>query len=176
MERPQRSPIEIPELVRPYIEGKSFCEIGCAEGDLLELFAKYTTKAVGIEMREWLYPKLDILERKIDNIEILKMDILRTRLPKAAVYFIWCRPKIDRQLFHMVPVGSTIISYKTLENKQWLVDRYNEHTGDTKWIEFTSNEEIEPYEASNIITGKSTMITKDTPFVIGILFKTGTIY
>ena len=171
MERPQRSPIEIPELIRPYIEGKIFCEVGCAEGDLLELFAKYAKQAIGIEMREQHFSKLDALERKIDNIEIIKKDIMHTALPFYDVYFVWTRPKIDRQLFHWVPKTKTVISYKTLENKQWLVDRYNEHSGTTEWIEFISNEDIEPYEATNMVTGKPTMVTKDTPFIIGILFK-----
>ena len=171
MERPQRSPIEIPELIRPYIEGKIFCEVGCAEGDLLELFAKYAKQAIGIEMREQHFSKLDALERKIDNIEIIKSDVMLSGLPVCDVYFIWARPRTDRQLFHLIHAGKTIISYKTLENKQWLVDRYNEHSGTTEWIEFTSNEDIEPYEATNMVTGKPTMVTKDTPFVIGILKK-----
>ena len=49
MERPWRSPIEIPELVKDYLKGKTFCEIGCGEGDLLREFAKYADKAYGIE-------------------------------------------------------------------------------------------------------------------------------
>jgi hypothetical protein len=90
--------------------------------------------------------------------------------PICDSYFIWCKPKTDRRLFQILP-ASTIISFKALINKQWLVDRYNEHTGDTKWIEFTSNEDIEPYPASSMITGEPIEVTKNTPLVIGILFK-----
>ena len=45
MERPDRSPIEIPEILKYYVKDKVFCEIGCGEGDLLRIFAKYAKKA-----------------------------------------------------------------------------------------------------------------------------------
>ena len=70
MERPWRSPIEIPELLKDYLKGKTFCEIGCGEGDLLREFAKYADKAYGIEHNSDYFNELDKVNKKIfyDNL------------------------------------------------------------------------------------------------------------
>ena len=66
MERPFRSPIEIPELVKDYLKGKTFCEIGCGEGDLLREFAKYADKVYGVEHDSKFFPNLSELWRGDD--------------------------------------------------------------------------------------------------------------
>ena len=75
MERPWRSPIEIPSLLKEYLKGKTFCEIGCGEGDLLREFAKYADKAYGIEHNSDYLEALDKVNDECDNVEVIKKSI-----------------------------------------------------------------------------------------------------
>ncbi len=166
MKRPWRSPIEIPDLVKKYLHGKIFCEIGCCEGDLLEQFAKYADKAIGLEISQSYEPKLRELENKYNNIEILIGDIFQMedrvfRLPD--VFYFWITPEVDSEIIKLVPDGSTIIIHKALKNKPWLESAF-EGLGETKYIEFLSKEEPNwPRPEDNI--------TINTQLVIGILMK-----
>lgn len=162
MERPYRSPIEIPELVKEHLKCKSFCEIGCGDGDLLERFAKYATTAIGIEIEPACFPQLDALEKRVDNIKIIKGDLYGMQIPKCDVYYFWIRPKHDFYLLKILP-PSTIIIHKGMFNKPWLVDAFAPYPGKVEYIEFLSNEDIDwPADPT---------ISKDTPLVIGILHK-----
>ena len=169
MNRPFRSPIEIPELVKEYVRGKKFCEVGCGDGDLLRQFAKYAHKAYGVEMNQARFPQLDILVEETNNIKIVKGDILTrgnvilNELSRCDVFFTWTRLRLDKEIFKAIPKGRTIISYKTKDNIGWLEDQYKKYSGKTEWIEFTSNEGSA--EAAGV------KYTKDTVFVIGILHK-----
>lgn len=177
MNRPYRSPIEIPELVKEYIRGKKFCEIGCGDGDLLREFAKYSHKAVGVEMNPDRFPQLDILEAEVKNIKIYKGDVLTkgkalmNELLYYDVYFVWTQPRFDKEIFKVIPKEKIIISYKTAENIGWLKEQYNKYPGETEWIEFTSNEDVENYTSANILAGKKFTVSKSTPMIIGILHK-----
>lgn len=162
MLRPQRSPIEIPELVKEYIRGKIFCEIGCAEGDLLRLFAKYAKEAIGIECKPRFFPKLWELESEYFNVRIIQADALRMSIPKCEVYYFWCRPNIDKELIRILP-PSTMMIHKTLANKWWLELKFGLYKGTTEYIDFKSNEMCE-------IDGKDLI---DEPLVIGIFHKEG---
>ena len=48
-QRPYRGPIEIPELLKSYYEGKTVIEIGCGKGDYLPIWQKYAKKIIGYE-------------------------------------------------------------------------------------------------------------------------------
>lgn len=47
---PWRSACTSPEGLKDIVSGKSVCDIGCAEGDLMTQFAKHAKSVVGIEM------------------------------------------------------------------------------------------------------------------------------
>lgn len=176
MNRPHRSPIEIPELVKEYVRGKTFCEIGCGDGDLLRQFAKYAHKAIGVEMNPARFPQLDVLEEEVRNIKIIKGDALTrgkailNELSHYDVYFVWTQPRFDKEIFKVLPT-STIISYKTKNNIGWLEEQYNKYPGKTEWIEFTSKDDVEEYISANILAGEELTISKATPMIIGILHK-----
>jgi SAM-dependent methyltransferase len=166
MKRPYRSPTEIPILVKEYLYGKTFCEIGCGEGDLLEQFAKYADNAIGIEISPACESVLRALERKVDNIEIIIGDVFRVGIPHADVYYFWITQRIDERLIKRVP-NSTIIIHKVLSNKLWLETVFAGR-GKTRYIEFKSNED--PHWPNNPKQPYPD-ITIDTPLVIGILQK-----
>jgi hypothetical protein len=47
---PWRSPSSAPVGLKDVIAGKSLCDIGCAEGDMINQFSKHAESVVGIEM------------------------------------------------------------------------------------------------------------------------------
>jgi len=169
LNRPYRSPIEIPELVKEYVRGKKFCEVGCGDGDLLRQFAKYAHKSFGVEMNPARFPQLDVLVEETNNIKIVKGDALTrgkailNELSNCDVFFVWTQPKLDKEIFKAIPSGRTIISYKTKDNIGLLEGQYKKYPGKTEWIEFKSNEGSA--EAGGV------KYTDDTIFVIGILHK-----
>ncbi len=163
MKRPNRSPIEIPELVKKYLYGKTFCEIGCCEGDLLEQFAKYADKAIGIEISRSYKDKLLLLEKKYKNIEIIMGNFFDIEIPICDVYYFWIMPEYDAELIKILP--NTLIIHKALFNKPWLENEFNKYEHrKIEYINFVSDEEPNwPRPKDNI--------TKNTPLVIGILHK-----
>jgi len=114
MERPYRSPIEIPALVKDYLYNKTFCELGCGDGDLLKEFAKYADVVYGIENDQLCFEKLDKLK---DNpkINIIHGDILSV-CPKCDVYYVWIRYKIMEKLMLCLSPKATIITHEAKNN------------------------------------------------------------
>jgi hypothetical protein len=108
--RPFRSPIEIPYLVREYLKDKSFCEIGCAFGDLLKEFKKYAVSTTGIEINDLCWDELD----KISDVKIIKGDFFKN-IPKADVYYFWCQVKIDKKVVNCLPKSATLITHSTID-------------------------------------------------------------
>ena len=49
---PQRSPLDVIDVIRPYIENKIVCEIGCKRGDILYGISKYASKCFGYDIEE----------------------------------------------------------------------------------------------------------------------------
>lgn len=172
MQRPWRSPIEIPGLLKKYLSGKTFCEIGCGEGDLLKKFAKYADKAYGIEHNPTYFPALDKVSAECDNVELIKGFIslapnqkgtLRVEdLPKADVYYFWINPDADSFLVDKLP-PSTMIIHKAGFNKPWLEKTFSQHKGKQEYINFTSNE--------HCIYPDGFVVDSNTPFVLGIFHK-----
>ena len=110
IQRPEREPIEIPELLRPYYEGKMVLHMGCREGDFLLIFAKYAKQVFGHEHRAKYRP----LERKslknLPNIYILPYigtcgtanaevvmdaDNLPRDLKSVDMFYHWGLPHLD---------------------------------------------------------------------------------
>ena len=172
MERPWRSPIEIPGLVKDYLKGKTFCEIGCGEGDLLKEFTKYADKAYGIEHNPEYFQALDKVNNEHDNIEVIKGfisiypnqegDLKIEDIPKADVYYFWISEGTDEILIDKLP-PSTIIIHKAGFNKPWLEKTFGQHEGIQEYIDFTSNE---------VCTYPNGWVCdENTPLVLGVFHK-----
>ena len=177
MERPDRSPIEIPEILKNYVKDKVFCEIGCGEGDLLRIFAKYAKKAYGIERTPEYFPALDKLDDEMDNVEIIKKyveiypkdhpyyaggDLKIEDIPKADVYYFWISEGADEILLDKLP-ESTMIIHKEGFKKNWLENTFEKHHGKIEYINFTSKEECS--------YGDGWVFDENTPMVLGLLHK-----
>jgi hypothetical protein len=156
MIRPWRSPIDLPDKVKDYVMGKTFCEIGCGEGDLLKVFDKYASKSYGIEVNEKYFPALDKIDK---SITIFKGSALAMEIPKCQVYFCWIRPRVDTPILRILP-PCTFITYKMLKNKSWMENEFAKYDGSVEYIDFVSKEEVDHPD-----------IKTDTPLVIGILHK-----
>lgn len=81
----RRSPLAVAQTLRPIIEGKVICDLGCGEGDLLIAFQECgASETIGVEMNVERANRG--LERKLNIIIENFMDI---PLPVADIYYIW---------------------------------------------------------------------------------------
>jgi hypothetical protein len=79
------TPPEIADLIRPYIEGKVVCDVGCGEGTFMDSLAKYASKVIGVEEEdEWAY-------RAAYRHEVYPVGSYHQPLPKADVYYLWTK-------------------------------------------------------------------------------------
>jgi len=116
MRRPYRSPMEIPSLVKEYLIGKSFCEIGCAEGDLLIEFAKYAKSAMGIEINR---DYAEIARSKGLSVIIDDIFAMNKKIPKCDVYYFWLTGGKDKKLIDILPKETTLITYRHMNSDDW---------------------------------------------------------
>jgi hypothetical protein len=93
LQRPWRGPIEVPELLIPYYEGKVAVEIGFAAGDYIPIWAKHAKEFIGFEsftanMRPWFdmaQGRQDL--KRLDNISLLNQEISPEEVPEADFYY-----------------------------------------------------------------------------------------
>lgn len=132
---PYRAPMAIVEVLRPYVEGKTYCELGTHDGDIMLEVSKYAKSAVGIE---WGPIQYDSCISK--DLNVMLGDFNKIDVPKAEVYFIWC----DDALESAKPIYST-------HPGTWIFGRRPED------VRFKSDQEtiIEvPFVEEDIIIGK----------------------
>lgn len=46
---PYRAPMAVVEALRPYVKGKTYCELGTHDGDIMLEVSKYAKSVIGIE-------------------------------------------------------------------------------------------------------------------------------
>jgi hypothetical protein len=167
MERPQRSPIEIPDLLSEHIKDKVVCEIGCGEGDLLIGFAKHAKKVYGLEIQSSYYDKLRRIEESYNNIKIfyrgVSPNIELQDIPEADLYYFWIDPDWDSYLIKKIREGKMAIQ-KASFNKGWIEQEFNKYQGKKEYIDFVPIEDTK----FNIHGGT---YNEKTPLVLGILEK-----
>lgn len=81
---PYRSPLIVAEALKGLLQGRSVCDVGCAEGDMLAAMARYARRVVGFEKnpRGYRYAR----ER---GLEVVAGDYFLDELPRAEVYYLW---------------------------------------------------------------------------------------
>ena len=86
---PLRGPAAVVYGLRPYIEGKVVCDLGCGGGDLVWLMGRWAEKSIGVEYdgrrcRIAMTPR-----EEIDNVSVRKLDYFEEPIPDADVYYCW---------------------------------------------------------------------------------------
>jgi len=81
---PNRSPLVVAEYLAPIITGRSVCDIGCHDGDLMEAFKRYAKSVCGIEL-----PGALATRAMLRDLDVVVGDVLETDPPKADVYYLW---------------------------------------------------------------------------------------
>lgn len=84
---PWRSASTSPEGLKDIMQGKSVCDIGCAEGDMLMQFAKVASRVVGIER------DMDRFRPAVERgLKVLSGNFFRIKnrdFPVCDVYHLW---------------------------------------------------------------------------------------
>jgi hypothetical protein len=98
LQRPWRSPIEIPELLAPYYKGKRVIEVGCAAGDFIPTWSKYAKRVIGYEYDFERYKLLTDRQdlRGLDNVSLERKLVLAKDIPEADFYYVWLDNKKQR--------------------------------------------------------------------------------
>lgn len=85
---PWRGPAAVAYGIRPYIEGKVVCDLGCGGGDLVCLMGRWAERAIGVEWGK-RYKTAKQQEARADNVSIHQFDYLKQPIPPADVYHFW---------------------------------------------------------------------------------------
>lgn len=104
---PCRSPLVVLDAIKPYIIGKTVCEVGSALGDIALRMRKYAKKVIGIEKDEERaeYSKKRGLDtRKGDALSLLPLP------EKVDVYYMWMESKITQNVFNKIEDGIVIMA------------------------------------------------------------------
>lgn len=138
---PWRSSLNIVEHLKPFIENKIVCDIGCACGDLLYELKDFCKDVIGVESNKYYLENLKNFN--IDRGFIVWDNIFNVEIPKAEVYFLWLSGnlKINERVINKIPLDSIIIDstskinmfkeYKNLE----LLGVYNYELDETIYFD-----------------------------------------
>jgi hypothetical protein len=87
---PIRAPAAVVYGMRPYIENKILCDLGCGGGDLLWLAGRWAKQTIGIEMHEELV-NIAKVPRENSNTtpDIRRGNFFDWPVPHADVYYCW---------------------------------------------------------------------------------------
>lgn len=86
MRLPGHSPLAVADSVKDLITGKTVCDVGCGQGELMEEFAKYAKKVIGMEE----VPEVAQIARN-KGLTVIETNTFFDRLPEADVYYIWTK-------------------------------------------------------------------------------------
>jgi len=91
LQRPDRGPIEIPELLIPYYEGKKVVEIGFAGGDYIPIWAAHAKEVIGYEADESRFAVASAQEniKNLDNVFLLSQIVTPEEIIDADFYYGW---------------------------------------------------------------------------------------
>ena len=100
---PYRIPIDISSIIKLYSKNKIVCDLGCAEGDILEyLIINNSCKEVkGIE-----YDKKRIVAER----EYIKYGNVYEKIPTADIYLLWLGQHFNyKKIINKIPYNSIIV-------------------------------------------------------------------
>ena len=86
---PQRGPAVVAQAMRPFVEDRVVCDLGCGGGDLLWLMSRYADRAIGIEVDHRRGQHAQARAACTDSMQFLSMDYFQKPLPRADVYYAW---------------------------------------------------------------------------------------
>jgi hypothetical protein len=86
---PSRGPAAAVYGLRPYIEGKVVCDLGCGGGDLVWLMGRWAEKAIGVEYDDGRCRRAMERRGELDNVFVKKLDYFEEPIPAADVYYFW---------------------------------------------------------------------------------------
>jgi hypothetical protein len=81
---PYRSPRAVAEAIKNLIAGRTVCDVGCAEGDMMAFMSRHALKVVGFDINPRRYR---LAERR--GFQVISGNYHLDELPEADVYYIW---------------------------------------------------------------------------------------
>lgn len=78
------TPKNIAEVLKPLVEGKIFCDLGCGDGSFAGAVRKYAAKSIGMQ---WAQDGKDLVASTDKLEEVIVGDYRNLRWPTADVYY-----------------------------------------------------------------------------------------
>jgi predicted RNA methylase len=108
------SPEKVAETLRPIIEGKVVCDVGCRSGVFMERLSLYAKEVFGIEVNG---KDADIAKEK--GFNVIQGDARTIDLPDADVYYVWVAEPHLLSIIKRITKGIVVVgSYLFSENKK----------------------------------------------------------
>lgn len=102
------TPIEVVEALGPMIKNKIVCDLGCRNGDLMNMFKQYAKEVTGVEIRK------DYYDLAIEGgHDVIHGDAAKVKLPKADLYYIWVNAPDLFEILDNVKSGWVVIGNYT---------------------------------------------------------------
>tara|TARA_B100000035_G_scaffold245676_1_gene214302 strand:+ start:2835 stop:3743 length:909 start_codon:yes stop_codon:yes gene_type:complete len=157
-------------FIKKYVEGKHFCHIGCAEGDLELLLSKYAKKMTIIETETKLIEKA--IEKKNKSLYSCPVEIINdnffNRNIEADVYFTWCGQGADYSVINFIlqKYNKCKIISPCLPYYYWKKYNLKNYIPDNFLLPFDENLNISYYN-SRMLKNKNNIIIehKDSVFL-----------
>lgn len=115
-----RSPKDTADKIAHLIQGKVFCDLGCAKGGVVIAARKYARHSFGIERS-----KDAIASARAAGAEVIEGDVMLMDLPQADVYYSWITHDMQRQLhgrwYRGDISGILVIGAEKFVKEEWAV-------------------------------------------------------
>lgn|SRR3990167_4213869 len=102
------TPNVVANFIRPMIQDKIVCDIGCMVGVFMDSLKKYAKEVIGVEVEEREY---NIAKKRGHNV--IFGDGARIELPKADVYYVW----VHKDMF--IPIIENIKNGLIITGAYW---------------------------------------------------------
>lgn len=72
------------DAIRPMLEDKVFCDLGCGDGEIVEHAAQYARRSFGMQ---WSNDRQDLDRLRARGVKFIEANILDVEWPAADVYY-----------------------------------------------------------------------------------------
>lgn len=161
MKCPDRSPLCVAEALQGIIKGKTVCDVGCREGDMIIAFSQYADKVIGID-----WNGLNVQRAVEKGLEVTLQSFADALLPipKADVYYAWVSRDANLKILNLLEDCIVVLGGDPSVGEKYDIPgsskisvKYNEGDGEREYGVFeltVIDKRVEKFAALNILNPK----------------------
>lgn len=120
-----RTPFELLDFLAPMLAGKIFCDLGPADGQFLEIAARYCRQAIGMQLLQGFEDDYEKLIRK-PGIKVYEGDVRKAPWPTADIYYYYIYSQYIKDVVQkskeypgIFIIGGTPEKFKSYPSDAW---------------------------------------------------------